>query len=79
MRVVAEGNPFVTAAEERWQAMRLRVPQAAAWEYLRLRGESVVADSSIFRPTHSRINPWRTSRIFRSPVKSAACLARYGE
>ena len=43
IRVVAEHNPSVKAAEERWQAMKARVPQAAAWEDLRLRGESVVA------------------------------------
>jgi cobalt-zinc-cadmium efflux system outer membrane protein len=43
MRLVADGNPSVKAAEERWQAMKARVPQAAAWEDLRLRGESVVA------------------------------------
>lgn len=42
IRVVAERNPSVKAAEERWQAMKARVPQAAAWEDLRLRGESVV-------------------------------------
>jgi cobalt-zinc-cadmium efflux system outer membrane protein len=43
IRVVAEGNPSVKAAEAKWQAMKARVPQAAAWEDLRLRGESVVA------------------------------------
>ena len=42
-RVVAERNPSVKAAEAKWQAMKARVPQAAAWEDLRLRGESVVA------------------------------------
>lgn len=43
IRVVAERNPSVRAAEARWQGMKARVPQAAAWEDLRLRGESVVA------------------------------------
>ena len=43
IRVVAERNPSVKAAEAKWQAMKARVPQAAAWEDLRLRGESVVA------------------------------------
>ena len=41
-RVVAEHNPSVKAAEERWQAMKARVPQAAAWEDLRLQGDSRV-------------------------------------
>jgi cobalt-zinc-cadmium efflux system outer membrane protein len=43
INVVAERNPSVKAAEARWQAMKARVPQAAAWEDLRLSGESVVA------------------------------------
>ena len=42
-RVVAERNPSVKAAEAKWQAMKARVPQAAAWEDLRFSGESVVA------------------------------------
>ena len=42
-RAVAVRNPSVKAAEAKWQAMKARVPQAAAWEDLRLRGESVVA------------------------------------
>ena len=42
-RVVAERNPSVKAAEAKWQARKARVPQAAAWEDLRLRGESVVS------------------------------------
>ena len=42
-RVVAERNPSVKAAEAKWRAMKARVPQAAAWEDLRLRGESVVS------------------------------------
>ena len=41
-RVVAEHNPSVKAAEERWQGMKARVPQAAAWEDLRLQGDSRV-------------------------------------
>ncbi|MDQ3414691.1 MAG: TolC family protein, partial [Verrucomicrobiota bacterium] len=40
-RVVAERNPSIKAAEAKWQAMKARVPRAAAWEDLRLRGESV--------------------------------------
>lgn len=43
IRVVAERNPSVKAAEAKWQAMKARVPQAAAWEDLRLRSESVLA------------------------------------
>ena len=43
INVVAERNPSVKAAEAKWQAMKARVPQAAAWEDLRLSGESVVA------------------------------------
>jgi outer membrane protein TolC len=43
IHAVAERNPSVKAAEAKWQAMKARVPQAAAWEDLRLRGESVVA------------------------------------
>ena len=42
IRVVAEHNPSVKAAEERWRAMKARVPQAAAWEDLRLQGDSRV-------------------------------------
>ena len=42
IRVVAGRNPSVKAAEERWRAMKARVPQAAAWEDLRLQGESVL-------------------------------------
>lgn len=42
IRVVAENNPRIKAAEERWQAMKARVPQAAAWEDLRLQGDSRV-------------------------------------
>ncbi len=42
IRAVAERNPSVKAAEERWQAMKARVPQAAAWEDLRLQGDSRV-------------------------------------
>lgn len=43
INAVAARNPSVKAAEAKWQAMKARVPQAAAWEDLRLRGESVVA------------------------------------
>ena len=43
VRVVAERNPSIKAARAKWQAMKARVPQAAAWEDLRLRGESVAA------------------------------------
>ncbi len=41
--VVAARNPSIKAAEAKWRAMKARVPQAAAWEDLRLRGESVAA------------------------------------
>ncbi|MEP6937630.1 MAG: TolC family protein [Chthoniobacterales bacterium] len=40
--IVAANNPSIKAAEARWQAMKARVPQAAAWEDLRLQGESVL-------------------------------------
>ena len=43
IRVVAERNPSIKAAEAKWQAMKASVPQAAAWEDLRLRSESVLA------------------------------------
>jgi len=42
LRVVAENNPSLKAAEERWRAMKARVPQAAAWEDLRLQADSRV-------------------------------------
>ena len=42
LRFVADNNPSLKAAEERWQAMKARVPQAAAWEDLRLQGDSRV-------------------------------------
>jgi outer membrane protein, heavy metal efflux system len=43
LRTVAERNPSVKAAQAKWQATKARLPQAAAWEDLRLQGESVVA------------------------------------
>ena len=34
--VVLANNPAIKAAQEKWQAMKARVPQAVAWEdYLR--------------------------------------------
>src|SRR5438094_5812190 len=33
--VVFANNPAIKAAQEKWQAMKARVPQAAAWEDLR--------------------------------------------
>ena len=51
IRVVAENNPSIKAAEERWQAMKARVPQAAAWEDLRLQGDSRVERFVAIPPT----------------------------
>ncbi len=39
--VVLANNPTIKAARAKWQAMKARVPQAAAWEDLRLQGESL--------------------------------------
>ena len=41
--VVLENNPAIKAAQEKWQAMKARVPQAAAWEDLRAEARSRVA------------------------------------
>jgi outer membrane protein TolC len=40
--LVLANNPALKAAEEKWQAMKARVPQAAAWEDLRAQGMSRV-------------------------------------
>ncbi|HKP47051.1 MAG TPA: TolC family protein, partial [Pyrinomonadaceae bacterium] len=40
--VVVASNPALKAAEKKWQAMKARVPQAAAWEDLRAQGMSRV-------------------------------------
>ena len=40
---VLANNPAIKAAQEKWQAMKARVPQAAAWEDLRAQGSSRVA------------------------------------
>ncbi|HKP01936.1 MAG TPA: TolC family protein [Chthoniobacterales bacterium] len=40
--VVLTSNPALKAAEKKWQAMKARVPQAAAWEDLRAQGMSRV-------------------------------------
>jgi outer membrane protein TolC len=41
--VVLAKNPAIKAAQEKWQAMKARVPQAAAWEDLRAEARSRVA------------------------------------
>jgi len=41
--VVLENNPAIKAAQEKWRAMKARVPQAAAWEDLRAQARSRVA------------------------------------
>jgi outer membrane protein TolC len=41
--VVTANNPAIKAAQEKWQAMKARVPQAAAWEDLRAQARSRVA------------------------------------
>ncbi len=41
--VVLANNPAIKAAQEKWQAMKARVPQAAAWEDLRAQATSRVA------------------------------------
>ena len=41
--VVLANNPAIKAAQEKWQAMKARVPQAAAWEDLRAEARSRVA------------------------------------
>jgi outer membrane protein, heavy metal efflux system len=40
--VVLASNPTIKAAQEKWQAMKARVPQAAAWEDLRAQARSRV-------------------------------------
>ncbi|PYI58822.1 MAG: hypothetical protein DMC59_07495, partial [Verrucomicrobia bacterium] len=40
--VVLTNNPAIKAAQEKWQAMKARVPQAAAWEDLRAQARSRV-------------------------------------
>jgi outer membrane protein TolC len=41
--VVLANNPAIKAAQDKWQAMKARVPQAAAWEDLRAEARSRVA------------------------------------
>ncbi|PZR73809.1 MAG: hypothetical protein DLM73_09755 [Chthoniobacterales bacterium] len=41
LRVVAGSNPSIKAAEAKWEGMKARVPQAAAWEDLRLHAQSL--------------------------------------
>jgi outer membrane protein TolC len=41
--VVLANNPAIKAAQAKWQAMKARVPQAAAWEDLRAQASSRVA------------------------------------
>src|SRR2546430_9981304 len=41
--VVLANNPAIKAAQEKWQAIKARVPQAAAWEDLRAEARSRVA------------------------------------
>jgi len=41
--VVLANNPVIKAAQAKWQAMKARVPQAAAWEDLRAQARSRVA------------------------------------
>jgi outer membrane protein TolC len=41
--VVLANNPAIKAAQEKWQAMKTRVPQAAAWEDLRAQARSRAA------------------------------------
>jgi len=41
--VVLANNPTIKAAQEKWRAMKARVPQAAAWEDLRAQARSRVA------------------------------------
>jgi outer membrane protein TolC len=41
--VVLANNPAIKAAQDKWQAMKARVPQAAAWEDLRAQARSRVA------------------------------------
>jgi outer membrane protein, heavy metal efflux system len=41
--VVLANNPAIKAAQQKWQAMKARVPQAAAWEDLRAQARSRVA------------------------------------
>jgi outer membrane protein, heavy metal efflux system len=41
--VVLANNPTIKAAQEKWRAMKARVPQAAAWEDLRGQARSRVA------------------------------------
>jgi len=42
-QVVLANNPAIKAAQEKWRAMKARVPQAAAWEDLRAQARSRVA------------------------------------
>jgi cobalt-zinc-cadmium efflux system outer membrane protein len=41
--VILANNPTIKAAQEKWRAMKARVPQAAAWEDLRAQARSRVA------------------------------------
>ncbi len=55
IRVVAERNPSVKAAEAKWEMMKARVPQAAAWEDLRA-GVDAFVERSVSIPPNSFMN-----------------------
>ena len=55
IRVVAERNPSVKAAKAKWEMMKARVPQAAAWEDLRAGVDSFV-ERSVSIPPNSFMN-----------------------
>ncbi len=55
IRAVAERNPSVKAAEAKWETMKARVPQAAAWEDLRAGVDSFV-ERSVSIPANSFMN-----------------------
>jgi len=55
IRLVAERNPSVKAAEAKWEMMKARVPQAAAWEDLRANVDSFV-ERSVTIPPNSFMN-----------------------
>src|SRR6266516_944752 len=65
--VVLANNPAIKAAQEKWQAMKARVPQAAAWEDLR--AEARLRATSRSRRTRSLIKPSCSGKKFRFQEK----------
>ena len=63
--VVLANNPAIKAAQEKWQAIKARVPQAAAWEDLRAQARSRVARYVSIPPNAFTVKASCSSRKFQ--------------